>query len=105
MKGIEKQKTGFRFGKYPLMSKEVLGEVGFNGRKYRILRVVTEDNREYISIRLYNRQWKFIKQLLIEPEIVPSIGQLLIEISVGKGGLHGKGGDRETEEDRPHLLS
>jgi|GEM_PF-3080968 len=105
MKGILKQKTGFRFGKYPLMAKEALGEVGLNGRKYRILRVITEDDKEYISIRLYNRQRKFIKQLLIEPEVASAIGQLLIEISSGKGGLHGESGDRETKENRPHLLS
>jgi hypothetical protein len=105
MKQIGKQKAGFRFGKYPLMARETLGEVGFDGRRYRILRVITEDNKKSISIRLYNRQRKFIKQLLIEPEVASPIGQLLIEISLGKGGLHGEVGDRETEKDRPHLLS
>jgi len=105
MKGIKKQRAGFRFGKYHLISKEILGEVDFDGRKYRIHRVITENDKEYISIRLYNREMKFIKQLLIEPEVTLSIGKLLIEISLGGGGFHGEGGDRETKEDRPHLLS
>lgn len=78
MEGIAKQSTGFRFGKYKLLGKEILGEVIYNGRKYRIQKVITHEGEEYIALRLYNKNGKFIKQFLIEPEISSSIGEILI---------------------------
>ncbi len=100
MEKISKQKTGFRFGKYRLTPGEIWGNVEFDGRKYRIQMVSTEEGKKYVSIKLYNKKGKFIKQLLIEPEIVDSIGKILLE-----GGIHAERGDREAEEYRPHLLS
>lgn len=88
MEGIQKQRAGFRFGKYSLTPGEILGEVAFNGRKYRIQKVFTQEEREYISIRLYNKRGKFIKQLLMEPEIAGSIGGILFN-----GGGHEQGRD------------
>ena len=73
MENIQKQKTGFKFGKYRLTVLKEYGEVIHNGRKYKLVKVQTNDNLEYISLRLYNKNNKFIKQFLIEPEIVKDI--------------------------------
>ena len=77
---VEKQQTGFRFGKYKLTVLEEYGKIEYLGRTYKIVKVKTNDNLQYISIRLYNRNQKFIKQFLIEPEIINSIAQLLLTI-------------------------
>ena len=77
MENIQKQKTGFKFGKHRL---EVLGEYGeitHNERKYKLVKVRTNDSKDYISLRLYNKNNKFIKQLLMEPEIIKDIIGLL----------------------------
>ena len=73
MENIQKQKVGFKFGKYRLTVLDEYGEVIHNERKYKLVKVRTNDNLEYISLRLYNKNNKFIKQLLIEPEIVKDI--------------------------------
>jgi hypothetical protein len=67
--GIEKQKVGFKFGQHRLTVLKKISQVDFRGRSYRLVRVKTQDELEYISIRLYNAQGKFIKQFLVEPEI------------------------------------
>ncbi len=77
---VDKQKAGFRFGKYSLTVLETLGEVKFSGRSYRAVTVLTNDGKRYVSLRLYNGNGRFIKQLLMEPEIVGSIGSLLMGI-------------------------
>ena len=76
MENIQKQKTGFKFGKYRLMVLKEYGEFIHNGRKYKLVKIRTNDNLEYISLRLYNKNNKFIKQFLIEPEIVKDIVNL-----------------------------
>ena len=73
MKNIEKQKTGFKFGKYRLKVLEEYGEIIHNGRKYKLIKVQTNDDLEYISLRLYNKNNKFIKQFLMEPEIIAAM--------------------------------
>lgn len=78
MERIEKMKIGFKFGKHTLTSGEILGVVNFNGRKYRIQKVITQEGREYVSVRLYNAKGKLIKQLFVEPEVAGSIGEILI---------------------------
>lgn len=42
--------------------------------------VQTNDNLEYVSLRLYNQNNKFIKQFLIEPEIVEDVASLFKEV-------------------------
>ncbi len=84
MKDIQKQKTGFKFGKYRLKVLEEYGEVIHNGRKYKLVKVQTNDNLEYISLRLYNKNNKFIKQFLMEPEIIEDIVNLFRAYQVGK---------------------
>lgn len=66
---VEKQQTGFRFGKHPLTVVEEIGAVKHQGRTYKMLKVRTEKGQIYRSLRLYNGQGKFIKQMLVEPEI------------------------------------
>ena len=76
---IDKQKTGFKFGKYRLQVLKEAGEVKWNGRKYKLVKVKTHDELIYWSLRLYNSRGKFIKQLLFEPQIKSAIGKLLLD--------------------------
>ena len=76
MEKINKQKVGFKFGKFRLEVIETIGEVSHNGRTYRLLKVRTNDQLDYLSLRLYNASGKFIKQLLIEPELSEAITNL-----------------------------
>lgn len=78
---IDKQTTGFKFGKYRLTVIGKLGSIQHNGRTYSLVKVQTHDDQIYLSLRLYNAQNKFIKQLLIEPELAPSIAKLFGEAS------------------------
>ncbi|MBA7599686.1 hypothetical protein ES703_06723 [subsurface metagenome] len=87
MKNIEKQKTGFKFGKYRLKVLEEYGEIIHNGRKYKLIKVQTNDDLEYISLRLYNKNNKFIKQFLMEPEIIEDIVNLFRAYQIDKGIL------------------
>ena len=49
-----------------------LGEVEHNGITYRVVRErIPDTGDEYIAIKLYNAKGKFIKRLMIEPEIWP----------------------------------
>lgn len=74
---IEKQSTGFKFGKYRLEVLSEIGRVYHNSRQYRLVKVKTNDGLIYFSLRLYNKDGKFIKQLLFEPEIKDGIKDLL----------------------------
>ena len=82
---IDKQKTGFKFGKYRLQVLKEAGEVKWDGRKYKLVKVKTHDELIYWSLRLYNSRGKFIKQLLFEPQIKSAIGKLLLD-KERKGG-------------------
>jgi len=77
MQGIIKQKTGFKFGKFSLNVLERLGEINHNERTYKFVKVQTNDGLIYYSLRLYNKDHKFIKQFLFEPEIKDKICELL----------------------------
>jgi len=74
---ITKQKVGFKFGLHRLTVLETIGEIRHKDRTYRVLRVRTEDGLVYRSVRLYNPQGKFIKQMLYEPEIGKKLGSLI----------------------------
>lgn len=74
---MEKQKVGFKFGKYRLNVLERLGSIKHNGRTYSLVKVETNDKQVYLSLRLYNATGKFIKQLLFEPELALPISKLL----------------------------
>jgi len=73
MKGIAKQTTGFKFGKHRLEVLSQIAHFPYNGRVYKLLRVRTHDGLEYISLRLYNSTGKFIKQMLVEPQVASLI--------------------------------
>ncbi len=73
VKGIEKQITGFKFGKHRLEVLHQIAHYPHNGRTYKLLRVRTQEGLEYISLRLYNNTGRFIKQILVEPEIAGMI--------------------------------
>lgn len=76
---VEKQPTGFRFGKYKVELLETLGEVEFNGRKYQYVREKVENGEEYFAWRLYNARGKFIKRFLIDPWATGEMAQLMMD--------------------------
>lgn len=78
---IEKQQTGFKFGKYRLKLIKEYGEVIYNGRKYKLVGVQTNDGSDYLSLRLYNGSGRFIKQLLIEVGLATQIIHLFRKVS------------------------
>jgi hypothetical protein len=82
MKGIEKRETGFKFGKYSLKVTRRMGCFKYNGRRYVLVEVITNEGQIYNAIRLYNDKGKFIKQLLFEPEIRERLSRLLSEAIV-----------------------
>ncbi len=76
---MEKRTAGFRFGRHRLEVLQTYGELTFRGRTYRLVKVRTEDGLEYKSIRFYNAQGRFIKQLLFEPEVTRGLVRLLLK--------------------------
>jgi len=77
MKDINRQQNGFRYGVNTL---EVLREFATftnDDRTYKIVLVRTDQDQNYISIKLYNGDGKFVRQFLIEPEIAGKIGKEL----------------------------
>ena len=82
MTTINKQQTGFRFGKYSLKVVRHFGEVKYNGRTYKLLGVQTHEGQNYLSLRLYNSTGKFIKQLLIEPGLATQMVYLFKKVPV-----------------------
>lgn len=82
MKTINKQQTGFKFGKYRLEVTRHFGEVKYNGRTYKLLGVKTHEGLNYLSLRLYNGTGKFIKQLLIEPALATQMIFLFKKVPV-----------------------
>jgi len=82
---LEKQKAGFKFGKYRLEVIASLGSVEYGGRTYRLVRVRTFDGKIYLSLRLYNASGRFIKQFLFEPEVSEKLAEILLRAENGKG--------------------
>jgi hypothetical protein len=76
---VEKQKTGFRFGKYRLEVTATLGSCQYGGRTYRLVRVRTSDGKLYLSLRLYNGTGRFIKQFLFEPEVREKLAEIVLQ--------------------------
>lgn len=79
---INKQQTGFKFGKYSLKVVREFGEIKYNGRTYKLLGVKTHEGQDYLSLRLYNGTGKFIKQLLIEPALATQMVYLFKKVPV-----------------------
>lgn len=80
---IDKQTTGFRFGKYSLQVLDTIGTVGHNGRVYRLVLVQTHEGQKYCALRLYNSNNHFIKQFLFEPVLLPHFS-VLFDQAMGK---------------------
>lgn len=47
----------------------MVSEREHGGRTYKLLKVETQEGLEYLCLRLYNAQKRFIKQFLFEPEL------------------------------------
>ncbi len=72
---MNKQSTGFKYGKNPTKLIRNIGQVTHNGRIYR-LSFVEADGSLYVALRLYNEKGKFIKQFMTEPTLSRKISQL-----------------------------
>ena len=72
---MNKQAAGFKYGKNPTKLIREIGRVDHNGRAYRLCEIEA-DKKRYHTLRLYNGNGKFIKQLMTEPEIALQISQL-----------------------------
>ena len=82
MSAEDRVETGFRYGRHKVEVLDQIGEdVEHNGRRYRVLRIRVDSGQEYISVRLYNAKGKFIKQLMMEPEVTAAVGRLIITAS------------------------
>ena len=77
---INKQQTGFKFGKYRLKLIEEVAHLEHNGKAYKLVRVRTHDNQDYLSLRLYNGTGKFIKQFLVEPVLAPGVAWMFEQV-------------------------
>lgn len=77
MEGINKQKTGFKFGKFRTTVIKKCGEVRNHDKVYKLVLLKTDDDFQYYSIRLYNNKGRFLKQLLFEPFMLEKISDLL----------------------------
>lgn len=74
---VDKQETGFKFGKKPTRVIEVIDELKHKGRTYRLCKVETGGGI-YHSLRLYNGRGKFIKQFMSEPEIASDLAGMYV---------------------------
>lgn len=74
---VKKQKAGFKYGKYATTVLRDCGQIEINGRKYKLVFLQTSDGHYYYSLRLYNAQGRFIKQLLFEPSARRGLIRLL----------------------------
>ena len=77
MKGINKQKVGFKFGTKSTKLIRSCGQVSHNGRTYK-LALVEADGLPYYALRLYNGQGKFIKQFMFELAVLSPLVNLLM---------------------------
>lgn len=70
-------------GKHKLELIKELGEFTHNGRTYKVaVERIVDTGDEYPSIRLYNKDGKFIKRFMIDKEVCGDIGQLLVNYSL-----------------------
>jgi len=76
---MERQRAGFKFGKYRTTLIKHCGQVEADGRLYKLVLLRTNDGLDYYAMRLYNRTGKFIKQFLFEPYILNGIIDLLVQ--------------------------
>lgn len=76
MNNMDKQSTGFRYGKYATKLIRICGHVTIDGREYKLVLLQTNQGQHYYAVRLYNPKGKFIKQLLFEPDALGPLRQL-----------------------------
>lgn len=70
-------------GKHRVEVLQTLGEAKHDGRTYRVLRErIVDTGDEYVSIRLYNAQGRFIKRFMLDPEVTLEVGQLLCQTDI-----------------------
>ena len=80
MKSINKQRNGHRYGAYSLEILREYAALSYNGGTYKIVLVKTDEDQKYISIKLFNKDGSFVRQLLMEPEIAGKIGNELCSL-------------------------
>ncbi|MCK4964249.1 MAG: hypothetical protein KAH98_00715 [Dehalococcoidia bacterium] len=82
MKDINRPQNGFRYGVNTLEVLQEFATFTNDSKTYKIVLVRTDQDQNYISIKLYNRDGKFVRQFLIEPEIAGRIGKELCALYV-----------------------
>jgi len=82
---IEKQTAGFKYGRYATTVIRTCGEIEVDGRKYKLIFLRTNAGQHYYSLRLYNPDGHFIKQMLFEPSALQPLIFLFIS-EAKKGG-------------------
>lgn len=75
---VEKQRAGFKFGKWRTKVLRQCGEITEDGRTYRLVEVETGEGLRYLALRLYNGNGHFIKQFMFEPWLLDALIDLLI---------------------------
>ena len=77
---VDKQQTGFRFGKYKTTLISEVGRCRSDLKEYRLVYLRTSDGNFYYALRLYNLRGRFLKQVLIDPDIMPGVNSLFFDV-------------------------
>lgn len=81
---MDKQRAGFKYGKYATTVLRNCGQVEIDGWKYKLVFLKTGEGLHYYSVRLYNPDGRFIKQLLFPPQGIFRL-ICLLQIEAKKG--------------------
>jgi hypothetical protein len=82
MKDNNNHRNGFRYGTHTLEVLREYAALSYNGGTYKIVLVKTDEDQQYISIKLFNKDGSFVRQFLMEPEIAGKIGNELCSLYI-----------------------
>jgi hypothetical protein len=82
MKDNNNHRNGFRYGTHTLEVLREYAALSYNGGTYKIVLVKTDEEQQYISIKLFNKDGSFVRQFLMEPEIAGKIGNELCSLYI-----------------------
>jgi hypothetical protein len=82
MKDNNNHRNGFRYGTHTLEVLREYAALSYNGGTYKIVLVKTDEEQQYISIKLFNKDGSFVRQFLMEPEIAGKVGNELCSLYI-----------------------
>jgi hypothetical protein len=82
MKDNNNHRNGFRYGTHTLEVLREYAALSYNGGTYKIVLVKTDEDQQYISIKLFNKDGSFVRQFLMEPEIAGKVGNELCSLYI-----------------------